>query len=159
MSIFALAAFGNDGGMSMPARINLVTLGVADVARSTAFYSALGWAPAAGSQLEITFIQLGATVLGLFGHDALADDAEVPRAPRPSFRGASLAINLESEAAVDAAMATARSAGATVVKPPTKVFWGGYSGYFTDPDGHLWELAHNPYWTLNADGSVTLPDS
>lgn len=141
----------------MPARINLVTLGVADVAKSTEFYTALGWTPAAGSPPEITFVQLGPTVLGLFGHDDLADDAHLARSAAPSFRGTSLAINLESEAAVDAAMATARAAGATVVKDPEKVFWGGYSGYFTDPDGHLWELAHNPYWTLNSDGTVTLP--
>jgi len=140
----------------MPARINLVTLGVADVAKSTAFYAALGWAPV-DSPPEITFIQMGPTVLGLFGHDDLADDAQLPRAPQPSFRGTSLAINLESEAAVDAAMAAARAAGATVVKEPERVFWGGYSGYFADPDGHLWELAHNPHWTLNGDGSVTLP--
>ncbi|MDQ1747740.1 MAG: uncharacterized protein QOD07_2003 [Frankiaceae bacterium] len=142
----------------MPARINLVTLGVADVARSTAFYAALGWTPSAGSQPEITFVQLGATVLALFGHDDLADDAQVPPAGQPSFRGVSLAINLESEAAVDAAMATARTAGATVLKAPETVFWGGYSGYFADPDGHLWELAHNPHWTLDANGTVTLPD-
>ncbi|MDQ1683360.1 MAG: uncharacterized protein QOC82_97 [Frankiaceae bacterium] len=142
--------------MSLPARINLVTLGVADVARSTAFYTALGWTPSAGSQPEITFIQLGPMVLGLFGHDDLADDARLPRSPQPPFRGTSLAINLESEAAVDAAMETARAAGATIVKPAEKVFWGGYSGYVADPDGHLWELAHNPHWTLNTDGSVTL---
>jgi catechol 2,3-dioxygenase-like lactoylglutathione lyase family enzyme len=144
--------------MTMPARINLVTLGVADVARSTAFYTALGWTPSSGSQPEITFIQLGAIVLGLFGHDDLADDARLPRVPQPPFRGTSLAINLDSEDAVDAAMATAHAAGATVVKQPEKVFWGGYSGYFTDPDGHLWELAHNPHWTINSDGSVSLPE-
>ena len=145
------------GGMTMPARINLVTLGVADLARSTAFYSALGWKPAADTPPEITFIQLGPTILALFGHDDLADDAQLARTPQPPFRGASLAVNLDSEAAVDDAMEVARAAGATVVKEPQKVFWGGYSGYFTDPDGHLWELAHNPYWTINADGSVTLP--
>lgn len=146
------------GDMSLPPRVNLVTLGVADVARSTAFYAALGWAPSSGSQPEITFIQLGPLILGLFGHDDLADDAGLPRAPQPAYRGASLAINLDSEAAVDAAMATAAAAGASVVKAPERVFWGGYSGYFADPDGHLWELAHNPHWTINADGSVTLPD-
>jgi catechol 2,3-dioxygenase-like lactoylglutathione lyase family enzyme len=144
--------------MTMPARINLVTLGVADVARSTAFYTALGWTPSAGSPPEITFIQLGAAILALFGHDDLADDAHLPRAAQPTFRGMSLAINLDSEQAVDAAMATAESAGATVVKRPERVFWGGYSGYFADPDGHLWELAHNPHWTINSDGTVTLPD-
>jgi len=143
------------GVMTLPARINLVTLGVADVAKSTEFYTALGWTPA-DSPPEIAFIQLGPMILGLFGHDDLADDAHLSRAPQPSFRGTSLAINLDSEPAVDAAMATARAAGATVVKEPEKVFWGGYSGYFTDPDGHLWELAHNPHWTLNSDGSVTL---
>jgi len=145
-------------GMTLPARINLVTLGVADVARSTAFYTALGWRPSSGSQPEITFIQLGATILGLFGHDDLADDAQLPRSPAPDFRGVSLALNLDSDDAVDAAMAAARAAGATVVKEPQKVFWGGYSGYFADPDGHLWELAHNPHWTIGADGTVTLAD-
>jgi uncharacterized protein len=144
--------------VSLPPRINLVTLGVADVARSTAFYAALGWRPSSGSQPEITFIQLGPTVLGLFGHDDLADDARLARAPQPAFRGTSLAINLDSESAVDDAMAAARAAGATVVKAPQKVFWGGYSGYFADPDGHLWEVAHNPYWTIDPDGSVALPD-
>jgi catechol 2,3-dioxygenase-like lactoylglutathione lyase family enzyme len=144
--------------MTVPPRINLVTLGVADVARSTVFYVALGWRPSSGSQPEITFIQLGATVLGLFGHDDLADDAQLARAPAPAFRGVSLAINLESAEAVDAAMAAARAAGASVVKEPQHVFWGGYSGYFADPDGHLWELAYNPHWTLGADGAVTLPD-
>jgi uncharacterized protein len=143
--------------MSIPARINLVTLGVSDVARSTAFYGALGWTPADGSQPEITFLQLGPVVLALFGHDDLADDAHLPRQPQPLFRGVSLAINLEDEAAVDAAMAAAAAAGATVVKPAERVFWGGYSGYVADPDGHLWEIAHNPHWTIGADGLVRLP--
>jgi catechol 2,3-dioxygenase-like lactoylglutathione lyase family enzyme len=144
--------------MSMPARINLVTLGVSDVARSTAFYTALGWTPSASSQPDVTFLQLGPVILSLFGHDDLADDAQVPRVAPPEFRGMSLAINVDSDAAVDAAIGTAVDAGARLVKPGQRVFWGGYSGYVADPDGHLWEIAHNPHWTLDVDGHVRLPD-
>ena len=91
-------------------------------------------------------------------HDALADDAHVPRGNATEFRGVSLAWNAESEAAVDAIMDHAKSIGARIVKPPQKVFWGGYSGYFADPDGHLWEVAWNPGFALGADGALRLPD-
>lgn len=145
--------------MTMPARINLVTLGVTDLERSTAFYTALGW-PLSSSSVagEVSFFGIGGCLLGLFGHDPLADDAEVPRAAPPAYRGVSLAINVASPAEVDAALAAAAEAGATITKPGQQVFWGGYNGYFADPDGHLWEVAHNPYWTMDDRGLVQLPD-
>jgi catechol 2,3-dioxygenase-like lactoylglutathione lyase family enzyme len=145
--------------MTMPARINLVTLGVTDLERATAFYRALGW-PLSSSSVEgeVSFFRTGGCLLGLFGHDPLADDAGVPRAEPPTFRGVSLAVNVGSPEEVDAAIAVAAEAGATVTKPGQKVFWGGYNGYFADPDGHLWEVAHNPYWTMDDDGVVQLPD-
>lgn len=141
----------------MRPRINLVTLGVADIARSRAFYERLGLTASSASNPSVAFFEAGGVVLGLFGHDALAEDAHCPPSPRPSFRGVSLAWNAPSEAEVDAIMAQAVKAGATVVKEPQKVFWGGYSGYFSDPDGHLWEVAHNPFFPLDASGQLTLP--
>ena len=129
----------------MPARINLVTLGVTNLERSTAFYRALGW-PLSPSSVagEVSFFGLVGCVLALFEHDALADDAAVGRTPLPEFRGVSLAVNVGSPAEVDAALAAATAAGASVTKPGQQVFWGGYNGYFADPDGHLWEVAWNP---------------
>ncbi len=143
--------------MSVPARVTLVTLGVADVARSTAFYLGLGW-PMSSASVEgnVSFFQLGGLAFGLFGRQALADDAHLDDAG-PGFRGVSLAINLASEAEVDEATASWAANGGTVVKQPERVFWGGYSGYVADPDGHLWELAHNPGFTLTSDGMVQLP--
>lgn len=140
-----------------PARISIVTLGVTDLGRSTAFYEALGWRRSAASSPEIVWFRTADSVLGLFPADELAADAGVPAAGEPSFRGVTLAVNLESTAKVDAALATAVAAGATVVKPPTATSWGGYSGYFEDPDGHLWELAHNPFFPFTEDGSLDLP--
>lgn len=142
--------------MPFDRRISIVTLGVADVARSTAFYEALGWERSSASQETITFIQLKGIVLGLFNRDSLAEDAGVPATP-PGFSGVSLAHNVASPEAVDAAIAFAVSCGARLVKASEKVFWGGYSGYFADPDGHLWEVAHNPFFPLDADGHVVLP--
>jgi catechol 2,3-dioxygenase-like lactoylglutathione lyase family enzyme len=145
--------------MTMPARINVVTLGVTDLERSTAFYRGLGWRMSSSSVAgEVSFFQIGACVLALFGHDALAEDACVNPHEPPPFRAVSLAVNLASPEEVDAAIAVAESAGATVTKPGQAVFWGGYNGYFADPDGHLWEVAHNPYWTMDDEGVVQLPD-
>lgn len=145
--------------MTVPARITLVTLGVTDLDRATAFYRALGWPLSSTSVAgEVSFFRVGGSLLGLFGHDPLADDASVPRAEPPAFRGVSLAINVGNPAEVDEALAAAEAAGATVTKPGQQVFWGGYNGYFADPDGHLWEVAHNPYWTMDDAGVVTLPD-
>lgn len=131
----------------MKPRISLVTLGVADVDAAARFYETVFGMTREPSPPSVAFLALQGTWLGLYGRDALAEDAGV--APDASgFSGVTLAHNLDSEAAVDAAMNDAVAAGATLVKPPQKVFWGGYSGYFQDPDGHLWELAHNPFMLI-----------
>ena len=143
--------------MSVPARLTLVTLGVADVARATSFYEALGWRRSSASNDDVSFFQLGGLALSVFGRQSLADDAMVPAAGE-GFAGVSLAINLESEAEVDRVALEWVACGGAMVKQPHRVFWGGYSGYVADPDGHLWELAHNPGFPLLADGSMKLPD-
>ena len=130
--------------MAVPQRLSLVTLGVTDVARSTAFYESLGWQRSTASQEAITFFSMEGSVLGLFCRDALAEDAGVDPVGS-GFRGVTLALNCADRDEVDAVYAAWLDAGATPVKPPEAVFWGGYSGYVADPDGHLWELAHNPY--------------
>lgn len=137
--------------------LSLVTLGVADFDRSLAFYKdGLGWKTDAKPGDPVAFIPLtSGVVLGLFSRTELAKDARVPEAGT-GFRGITLAHNVGSEAEADAVMEDARKAGAVIVKPCEKVFWGGYSGYFSDPDGFLWEVAYNPGWTLNEDGSVGL---
>jgi len=140
-----------------PQRITLVTLGVADMARSRAFYADLGWQMHPQSQEGVTFYQANGFVFGLFGLGPLAADQGRPDATLGTGASA-LAQNFASEAEVDAAFSRALEAGATALKAPEKVFWGGYSGYFADPDGHVWELAMNPFWPLNDDGSLTLPD-
>jgi uncharacterized protein len=142
--------------MSVPARLTLVTLGVADVARATVFYEALGWRRSSASQDEVSFFQLGGLALSVFGRQDLAEDATIS-AEGSGFAGISLAINLESEAEVDRVAAEWVSCGGTLVKQPQRVFWGGYSGYVSDPDGHLWELAYNPGFALLPDGSMQLP--
>lgn len=133
-------------------RITLVTLGVADLERAKAFYSALGWEPD-----DVTpgaaFYDLGGMRMGLFGLSDLAKDQGRPGGPLGT--GAiTLAQNFPSPAEVDAAFARALAAGATPLKAPESVFWGGYSGYFADPDGHVWELAHNPFWPLDEQGKL-----
>jgi catechol 2,3-dioxygenase-like lactoylglutathione lyase family enzyme len=140
----------------MEPRINLVTLGVASVAVSRAFYERLGWRASGASQEGVAFFQLGPLVLALFGRDALAEDAGVPAVP-PGTAALSLAQNLSSRAEVDAAYAAALAAGATPVKAPCPAFWGGYTGYFADPDGFLWELAHNPFFFFDAAQNLVLP--
>lgn len=143
--------------MSVPQRLTMVTLGVADVARSTAFYEALGWRRSSASQDTISFFSMQGSVLAIFGREALADDATVD--PDGSgFRGVSLALNCADRGEVDAVHAAWLAAGATPVKPPEAVEWGGYSGYVADPDGHLWEIAHNPYSPNDDDGRMQLPD-
>ncbi len=139
-----------------PQRVTLITLGVADLAAARAFYARLGWQEHPESQDGVAFFQMHGAVLGLFGRDALAADQGRPGATLGT--GAmTLAQNFATEAEVDAAFATALAAGGTALKKPEKVFWGGYSGYWADPDGHVWELAMNPFWPLAADGSLTLP--
>lgn len=141
----------------MDQRVTLVTLGVADLAASKAFYGRLGWREH-GAQEGVAFFQLNGLALSLFGARDLA--ADQGRAGAALGTGAmTLAQNFRSEAEVDAAWAEALDAGATALKAPEKVFWGGYSGYFADPDGHVWELAHNPFWPLLEDGSLRLPDA
>lgn len=135
-----------------PQRVTLITLGVADLARSQAYYGALGWVPAETTPGAV-FYDLGGLKLGLFGLDPLAADQGRPGVALGT--GAmTLAQNFDTPAAVDAAYAEALAAGARALKSPKKVFWGGYSGYLADPDGHVWELAHNPFWPLDADGKL-----
>lgn len=133
-------------------RITLVTLGVADLARSKAFYAAWGW-DGDDSNPGVVFYDLGGLKLGLFGMAELA--ADQGRKGAALGTGAmTLAQNFDSPAAVDAAFARALAAGAKALKTPEAVFWGGYSGYFADPDGHVWELAHNPFWPLDPEGRL-----
>lgn len=140
----------------MQPRVTLITLGVADMAQSRQFYEALGFKASRESNDGVTFFDAGGVVLGLFGRAALAEDAHVP--DRASgFPGVALAHNVSSDAEVDVVLAEAVAAGAKLLKPGQKVFWGGYSGYFSDPDGHLWEVAHNPFWPLDASGRIALP--
>ena len=140
----------------MPAqRVTLITLGVRDLARSRAFYRALGWQPARATE-EVSFYQMQGSALALFGLDDLAQDMGQP--VEALGRGAiTLAQNFPTEAEVDAAWEQAVMAGAQAVKPPQPTAWGGYSAYFADPDGHVWELTMNPFWPLSPDGSLTLP--
>ena len=142
--------------MTIPARLTLVTLGVADVARSALFYEARGWQRSSASNDDVSFFQLGGLALSVFGRQALADDAGVS-SDGSGFAAISLAINLESVAEVDRVAAEWVACGGAMVKVPEHVFWGGYSGYVADPDGHLWELAYNPGFVVSADGSITLP--
>jgi predicted lactoylglutathione lyase len=142
----------------MPAALSLITLGVADVARATRFYEALGFerSPSA-SQEAVSFFRAGGVVLALFGRDALAEDAHLADEPRGPFGGITIARNLPSIEAVDAAYEQALAAGARPLKQPEKVFWGGYSGYAADLDGHPLEFAWNPFFPLKDDGSIDLP--
>lgn len=130
----------------MQPRISMITLGVRDLAVSVRFYEQGLGLPRRESPPEVAFFTLDGSWLGLYGRESLAEDAGVPD-QGAGFAGFTLAHNVSSEAAVDAVMAQAIAAGATLVKPAQKVFWGGYSGYFADPDGYLWEVAHNPlFW-------------
>jgi uncharacterized glyoxalase superfamily protein PhnB len=139
-----------------PQRVTLITLGVADLAASRAFYSRLGWVEHAESQPGVAFYQMQGAVLGLFGVNDLAADQGRPGVPL-GVGAVTQAQNFSTEAEVDAAFAAALQAGGEALKRPEKVFWGGYSGYWADPDGHVWELAMNPFWPLADDGSLTLP--
>ena len=142
----------------MEPRVTLITLGVADVAVSRAFYVSLGFEPSADSNADVTFMNAGGVALALFGRAALAADAAVENSA-PAFSGITLAHNVRNAAEVDRVMAEAMAAGANITKPAAATFWGGYAGYFADPDGHLWEVAHNPFWPLDARGQVQLPET
>jgi uncharacterized protein len=144
--------------MSVPAVISLITLGVRDVAASTRFYEALGFELSPASvQGEVSFFATTGARLALWGQADLAADAHARTSTAHEYRGVSLAINVESAAAVDDALSAAATAGATISKPADATEWGGYNGYFADPDGHLWEVAHNPFWPLGQDGLPQLP--
>ena len=138
----------------MEQRVSLITLGVADVQRARAFYERLGWTTKAASDDDVVFFQAGGLVVALWGRQELAADSGV-RDTR-GWGGVTLAHNVASPAEVDATLAEAKAAGATIPRAGADTFWGGYSGVFVDPDGHPWEVAHNPHWTLLPDGSVRL---
>lgn len=140
-----------------PQRVTLITLGVADLAAARAFYARLGWQEHRESQPGIAFFQMHGAALALFARDVLAADQGRPGATLGTG-AVTLAQNFPTEAEVDAAFAAALAAGGTAIKAPEKVFWGGYSGYWADPDGHVWELAMNPFWPLAPDGSLSLPE-
>jgi uncharacterized protein len=138
----------------MEQRLSLVTLGVSDLARSRAFYEALGWKTGAAPADDVVFFQAGGMVVGLWSRQALADDSGVEDSG--GWGGITLAYNTRSPDEVDAVIEEARRAGARIVREPGKAFWGGYTAVFVDPDGHPWEVAHNPNWTVRDDGSVSL---
>jgi catechol 2,3-dioxygenase-like lactoylglutathione lyase family enzyme len=142
--------------VSVPARISIVTLGVDDLERSKAFYEALGWEVAGSAGDEICWFRTADSYLGLFGRESLAKDAGLRSEPRAEFGGITLAINVESEEAVTTALEAAVTAGARMLKPATKADWGGVSGYFADPDGHPWEVACNPSFSIGEDGRITI---
>lgn len=137
-------------------RMSLITLGVADVAAATAFYEQFGLRKSSASQESVSFFQLGPTVLGLFGREALAEDGNAASVWSGNG-GITLAQTLPSEAEVDRLMAHAEAIGATILKTPQRAFWGGYHGYFADPDGHVWEIAHNPFFKMDEAGNLILP--
>lgn len=141
----------------MSPHISMITLGVPDVAKATAFYERLGFAKSSASQEAVTFFKAGSVVLGLFGRDPLQEDAAAGNLWTGNG-GIAVAMNYASEAEVDAMMAKAEAEGARILKPAQKVFWGGYSGYFADPDGHAWEVAFNPLWSVDEQGHVDLPE-
>ena len=138
----------------MEQRISLITLGVADVARSRAFYEALGWTSGAEPNDDVVFFQAGGMIVALWGRAELAEDTAV--SDEGGWGGVTLAHNVRSPAEVDTVLAEAEAAGATIPRSGAETFWGGYSGVFVDLDGHPWEIANNPRWTLGEDGSVTL---
>jgi uncharacterized protein len=138
----------------MEQRLSLVTLGVRDVRRARAFYEALGWSGVSPDG-DVVFFQAGGMVIALWGREHLAADSTV--ADAGGWGGVTLAHNVGSPATVDAVLAEAAAAGATIGRPGAPTFWGGYSGVFVDPDGHPWEVAHNPAWVLGDDGTVRLP--
>jgi catechol 2,3-dioxygenase-like lactoylglutathione lyase family enzyme len=140
----------------MEPRLSLITLGVADVARSRRFYEALGWRASGASQADVTFVQLGAMALSLWGRGELARDAALPDSG--GWGGVALAHNARTRAEVDTILEEARAAGARILKLGQETFWGGYAGYFADPDGHAWEVAWNPHFPLGADGGLQLLD-
>lgn len=143
--------------MAIPARISLVTIGVHDLRRMTAFYEALGWKRSSASNSDVSFFATADSALGLYPLPDLAADANMPVPPEAPFRGISLAINVESEGEVDRVLEEAEAAGASIPKRAHRAPWGGYAGYFADPEGNAWEVAYNPGFPLQEDGSIRLP--
>ncbi|WP_410473336.1 VOC family protein [Guyparkeria sp. TX1] len=139
----------------MEQRLSVITLGVSDLTRSRAFYEqGLGWTVGSAAE-QAVFFQLNGLILALYPREALAMDADVA-AEGHGFAGIALAHNVRRREEVDTVLAMAERAGGRIAKPAQATFWGGYSGYFADPDGHLWEVAHNPFWGLDAAGNVSL---
>ncbi|HYV15518.1 MAG TPA: VOC family protein [Conexibacter sp.] len=138
----------------MDQRVSLVTLGVGDLPRSRAFYEALGWRSGAEPGDDVVFFQAGGMIVALWDRAKLAQDSGVVDAG--GWGGVTLAYNAASPQDVDRVLEEARAAGAQVPRAGAETFWGGYSGVFVDPDGHPWEVAHNPHWTLHEDGSISL---
>jgi catechol 2,3-dioxygenase-like lactoylglutathione lyase family enzyme len=140
-----------------PLRATLVTLGVANVARAARFYETLGMKRGVKAAKDVAFFEAGGVVLSLYGRSDLAKDAGIENS-RPGFSGVALAFNVAEEALVEKVLEAAVAAGGRMIKPAQRAFWGGYSGYFADPDGHLWEVAHNPGFPLDEDGQIRLPE-
>jgi uncharacterized protein len=138
----------------MDQRVSLITLGVRDLGKARAFYEALGWKTGAGPGDDVVFFHANCLVVALWGRDELAEDSTVE--DTGGWGGVTLAYNVGSPEEVDAVIEEARKAGATVGREPAETFWGGYSAVFLDPEGHPWEVAHNPHWGLTDDGSVVL---
>src|SRR5687767_4050289 len=143
--------------MDWPLRLHLVTLGVADVGRAAKFYGLLGLKRRLNKAEGVAFFDAGGVVISLYSREALESDAGL-EGSKSGFGGSSLAFNVSSEKAVDDALNAAENAGASILKRGHRVFWGGYIGYFRDPDGHIWEVAHNPQFPFNEHGQLTLPD-
>jgi uncharacterized protein len=139
----------------MEQRVSLITLAVENLERARAFYAALGWKTGAAPDDEVAFFQCGGMILGLWAREQMAANAGVELAHGPA--AVELAYNVASPQGVDDVLAEARAAGASVLHEPQETFWGGYSGMFSDPDGHRWEVAHNPHWRLDASGDIHLP--
>jgi catechol 2,3-dioxygenase-like lactoylglutathione lyase family enzyme len=137
-------------------RLSLVTLGVAELGRARRFYEALGWTTRAAEDDDVVFFQAGGMIVALWGRAQLAEDTGVEDSG--GWGGITLAHNVREPAEVDLALEQARAAGARIAREGAATFWGGYSGVFVDPDGHAWEVAHNPHWTLEQDGSVRLAE-
>jgi hypothetical protein len=146
----------------MDQRISIITLGVGDLARSRAFYQRLGWRPSSAGNDAIAFFQAGGIILALYPRPELAKDALVNDADRSpegqGFSGFTLSFNARTRAEVDHVLAEAKAAGAKILKPAQEAFWGGYSGYFADPDHFAWEVAFNPSFPIADDGSIDLPE-
>lgn len=145
-------------GMTLPPVVGLVTLGVRDVGAATAFYERLGFPLSSASVAgEVSFFRTAGGLLALWGDESLRADASAASADPGAFRGVALAVNVASPGEVDAGLAAAVEAGGSIARAAEATEWGGYNGYFADPDGHLWEVAHNPFWPLGENGVPQLP--